>query len=263
MSSKEVIPALGLDSFSCPHCGALAQQHWFRVFARSFERGKKPLLRHLALLQEVDLRKMEDDKEKKAFKELTERLKKNQVTYQVVPYGEDCRWEMLNMHLSFCHSCDAWAVWIKDGLAWPLKDFGIEPHEDMPADVKVDFQEAAAIVDKSPRGAAALLRLALQKLMVDLGETGKNLNDDIASLVKKGLDSSIQRALDVVRVIGNNAVHPGEIDIKDDKATATALLNIVNLVVDRRISAQKRIDEMFQNLPAGARAAIAKRDKAE
>jgi hypothetical protein len=33
----------------------------------------------------------------------------------------------------------------------------------MPADVRVDFLEAASIVDQSPRGAAALLRLAIHE----------------------------------------------------------------------------------------------------
>ena len=60
-----------------------------------------------------------------------------------------------------------------------------------------------------------------------LGEKGKKIDDDIASLVRKGLEPDIQQALDVVRVTGNNAVHPGQIILEDDKATAVALFELV------------------------------------
>jgi hypothetical protein len=168
-----------------------------------------------------------------------------------------------NLFLSQCFSCKSYAVWLADALIHPTNKTMVEPHEDMPPGVKEDFLEASSIVDRSPRGAAALLRLALQKLMGDLGEKGKNINEDIKSLVAKGLESEIQKALDIVRAVGNNAVHPGELDLKDDKATAITLLNLVNIIVDRRISAAKRIDKMFRNLPTGALEAIAKRDATE
>ena len=96
--------------------------------------------------------------------------------------------------------------------------------------------------------------------MVELKLPGKNLNDDIAALVKKGLDERLQKALDVVRVVGNNAVHPGEIDLKDDKAIAVELFRLVNLIVETMIAVPKRIDEMYGDLPPGALAAIDKRD---
>lgn len=259
MAPKYVEPALGLDSFSCPHCGALAHQYWFRVLAKSFDRDKKPVVvddMHLAAL----IHHASQDQQPHILV-LKERFDKNEITYRTYSYSIDAGWEMVNLHLSRCHSCGGFTVWIKDQIAWPITIVEIEPNGDMPPDVKADFVEAASIVKLSPRGAAALARLALQKLMVDLGEKGKKLDDDIASLVKKGLDEPIRKALDVVRVIGNNAVHPGVIDLKDDAATATSLLQLVNLVVDRRISVQKRIDEMYAGLPPGALAAIEKRDR--
>ena len=130
----------------------------------------------------------------------------------------------------------------------------------MPADIRLDFEEAAKIVDLSPRGAAALLRLAIQKLVAHLGEKGRDINGDIANLVKKGLDLQIQRALDIVRVIGNEAVHPGQIDLRDDKLMAMQLFDLVNLVVDNMISRPKQIDEMYEKLPEEKRTAIEKRD---
>jgi hypothetical protein len=55
-------------------------------------------------------------------------------------------------------------------------------------------------------------------------------------------------------------VHPGEIVLKEDPGTAIALLQLINIVVEKRIATQKRIEEMFGNVPPGALEAIQKRD---
>ena len=131
----------------------------------------------------------------------------------------------------------------------------------MPEDIKTDFLEAAAIVDTSARGAAALLRLCIQKIVVHLGEKGKDLNHDIGKLVEKGrINEAIQKALDVVRVVGNNAVHPGVIDFNDNKAIATKLFRLVNVIVESTIAAPKHIEEMYETvMPETALVAIEKR----
>lgn len=82
----------------------------------------------------------------------------------------------------------------------------------------------------------------------------------ITALVKKGLDVRVQRALDVVRVIGNNAVHPGHIDLRDDRAAAEKLFGLVNLIAERMISQPKHVQELYESLPEGARKAIEKRN---
>lgn len=250
--AKEVAPQLGLDSFSCPHCGALAHQHWFEVLVNSFERGQKPFVYQWTSLNAVDLKKFEDEKDLKKFAAFKKRFRKNEVTYEVHSYGKSCNWEMINVEASMCHSCDGFAIWVKGAIAWPAHEVHVEPHPDIPASIKDDFLEAASIAQMSPRGSAALSRMIIQKLMVELGEKGDNINEDIGALVQKGLEVEIQQALDVVRVVGNNAVHPGKIDLKDDTGIALALLQLINLVVERRIATQKRIGEMFANLPPGA-----------
>ena len=78
-------------------------------------------------------------------------------------------------------------------MIYPVSSKAPLPVEDMPKDVKEDFIEARNIVNASPRSAAALLRLSLQKLMIHLEEKGKDLNEDIKNLVKKGLPQKIKK----------------------------------------------------------------------
>jgi hypothetical protein len=166
-----------------------------------------------------------------------------------------------NIFISKCYSCEELSVWQADTIIYPPSKHEAVPNPDLPDEVKLDFEEAAVIVDKSPRGAAALLRLGLQKLISEVGGKGKNINEDIADLVKKGLPVQIQQALDIVRVIGNNAVHPGEINLRDDRETAIRLFGLINLIAETMIAQPKQIAEMFGQLPSGALESIEKRDK--
>jgi hypothetical protein len=61
-------------------------------------------------------------------------------------------------------------------------------------------------------------------------------------------------------VIGNNAVHPGKIDLRNDRETAERLFVLVNMITDIMISQPKAIQEMSGKLGTGALAAIEKRD---
>ncbi|NOD30024.1 DUF4145 domain-containing protein [Ruegeria atlantica] len=131
----------------------------------------------------------------------------------------------------------------------------------MPKNVREDYYEAALILDASPRGAAALLRLGLQKLCVHLGEPGKHIDTDIASLVSKGLDVRVQQALDAVRVIGNEAVHPGSIDLRANRETAEMLFQLMNLIVEKMISEPKHVQSVYDKLPQTKREAIERRDQ--
>jgi hypothetical protein len=123
-----------------------------------------------------------------------------------------------------------------------------------------DYAEAAQIVRQSPRAAAALLRLAIQKLCASLGGSGKNLNNDIAELVKNGLPVKVQKMLDTVRVIGNHAIHPGEINLDDQPQIAEALFRLVNIIAEKMIAEPKEIDALYGTLPEKEKEQIAKRD---
>jgi len=166
-----------------------------------------------------------------------------------------------NLHLSKCYNCKKIAVWVYDRIVFPVIKAGDLPNADLPPDILADFEEARGIVNESARGAAALLRLCIQKLCKHLGEKGKNIDDDIASLVRKGLSPRVKQSLDIVRVIGNEAVHPGTLDLKDDRDTALQLFGLVNAIAQQMISHPKAVEEMYAKLPEGKRKAIEQRDK--
>ncbi len=136
-------------------------------------------------------------------------------------------------------------------------------HHDMPEDCKSDYEEARDIVGRSPRGAVALLRLCLEKLLKHLGQEGMSINDAIKALVADGLSPRIQQALDICRVVGNNAVHPGELNIQDTPEIAHQLFQMINFIVEDRITRPKEVQALFDQLPKGAVDAIAKRDGAK
>jgi len=143
---------------------------------------------------------------------------------------------------------------------FPANKATIEPNSDLPDDIIHDFEESREIVDASPRGAAALMRLCIQKLCKHLGEKGKCIDEDIASLVKKGLDPLVKQSLDIVRVIGNEAVHPGVLDLKDDKETALRLFDLLNAIANQMITHPKTVASLYEKLPPEKREAIERRD---
>ncbi|WP_353642928.1 DUF4145 domain-containing protein [Mesorhizobium sp. WSM2239] len=167
---------------------------------------------------------------------------------------------LVNLSLSQCRECSQFAIWLHTRMLWRPTFEAPLPSEDMPELVRKDYLEAAEVFPHSAKAAAALLRLAIQHLCMELGEDGKNINEDIAVLVRKGLDPQVQKALDIVRVTGNNAVHPGTMSEDDVRATAEKLFNLVNIICEYMITRPKHIDELFVGLPPGALEQIKRRD---
>jgi len=161
---------------------------------------------------------------------------------------------------AWCTHCQNESIWVGENLIYPAFTQAPPPNPDIPEEILHDYKEASRIANNSPRGAAALLRLCVQKLCKHLGEPGKNINADIASLVKKGLNPTIQKSLDVVRVIGNEAVHPGTIDLNDEPQTVIALFNLVNIITEAMITQPKMIEALYGSLPTEKRDQIEQRD---
>jgi hypothetical protein len=171
-------------------------------------------------------------------------------------YGQDD-----NLMFCRCSHCGQFSIWVSTKMVYPNIRTVPLPNSDMPAGIKDDYDEARNIASDSPRGAAALLRLAIQKLCKHVGGKGDNVNDDIAELVKNGLPVKLQQALDLVRVIGNNAVHPGQIDLNDNPQVVDSLFGLVNVIVDVMITQPKHIAHLYDSvIPPSQQDAIKKRD---
>lgn len=255
---KYVSPSIAETAFNCPHCRALAKQSWFKLAANQHDKDELPQRFSENGIDQSVLKAMEPEQRERLLiwfdrvRTGIPTIEKNKGRYYY--------FDIFNMNVSQCFNCNKISVWIGSVLAWPASGDAPLPNPDLSDDVRLDFEEAGRILNLSPRGAAALLRLALQKLCKELGQKGENINADIAVLVEKGLDVRVQQALDVVRVIGNQAVHPGQIDLRDDRPTAEKLFGLVNLIADIMISQPKHIAAMFDGLPEQARKAIEKRD---
>ncbi|EPU3936557.1 DUF4145 domain-containing protein [Morganella morganii] len=224
--SEYVAPTFKGDAYHCPHCNVLSHMIW----------GALSSTRH----------------------------------------DGQSRWT--NFLCSTCSHCEQEMFWLvtdrgsplipllaaaKSGvMMYPDTMIAPIPSDDMPDDIKEDYLEAASIYQKSPRGAVALLRLGLQKLCVHLGGEGKNINADLAKLAEDELVSKkLIRSADIIRIVGNNAVHPGTISDDDFEDVSFKLFALINMIVQQGITEPKEVDNMFGSLPEGPRQAAENRDK--
>ena len=220
--SKYGEPDFQGKAFNCPHCEVFAKQNWFKGAKASTYQSKQLGPQPVS------------------------------VSYSGLADG---------LNLCYCDSCNKYSIWVNGDIIYPKSSKAPLPYAEMPEDVKKDYLEARTIINESPRGAGALLRLALQKLMPHLGEEGKNIDHDIGNLFKKGLSVDLKQAFDSVRVIGNESVHPGEIDITDNSEIVITLFDLLNIIVEEMIIKPKKIMEMYGRLPKNKKEGIENRDR--
>jgi hypothetical protein len=262
MSKAATPPSISATAFDCPHCGAFTTQHWYNLHAaRVDEKDRVPSIPDAEIREKISQDKELEPEYKKSLLRSVDKLLAGLILLDRNHNGTFVYNSVSNLHLSECYNCKKIAVWVHGNLVFPGQRVGPVPNIDLPQELIADFEEARAIVASSPRGAAALMRLVIQKLCAHLGEKGKNIDDDIACLVSKGLNPLVQKSLDVVRVIGNEAVHPGTIDLKDDSGTALRLFGLVNAIADQMITHPKSVQEMYDQLPPGKLAAIDARNE--
>ncbi len=214
INDKKYYPAEYLKGqFNCPFCGVFAKQFWANLSADE-----------------------------------NSRYRSNRLLVSLSQFNQDFS---NNWAVSKCHHCEDKIIWHDEKIIYPRTLIVEEPGDDLPDDIKDLYLEAANVFNDSPKASAALLRLAVQKLCLFLGGKGKNINDDIKKFVKDGLDKKIQRSLDILRVTGNNAVHPGTINIDENSAIVLKLFELINLIADEMITKPKGVSDFYDMLPDG------------
>jgi hypothetical protein len=220
-------PTFGAESFSCPHCNDVAHQDWFSLFLKPENASGVDVL----IPETITARILQGGSEWSDIKELdqfVERLKKHEITYLYQKHSQSVKAKMANLHVSGCHGCNGFALWVGDRLVFPCN---VDKTPDL---AEEDFAEAAAILKQSPRGATALMRVCIQKLVPLLKQDGRYLKDYISSLVRKGLEVEIEQATEVLQVLRNEPGQPASLETQGDKAMALRFIDSLKAVLERR-----------------------------
>jgi hypothetical protein len=263
-------PSIKETTLSCPYCHRLAQQDWFKLYAWALP-SKEPL----PLMDEALMQVTIENNIKTGLNNITPKmLEKWHATAVVqkekarlgevffIPHVESryCDNAISAMWGSQCFSCKNVALWLGESLIHPRICTAPVASPDLPEDIRVDVEEARTVLNDSPRASAALLRLAIEKLCNQLtGKPKLKLDDKIALLVQDGLHPRTQQALDAVRVIGNEAVHPGKMDLNDDRDTALTLFSLVDVIVHDTLTRTKIAEKAYALLPESTKNAILQR----
>lgn len=244
-------PNIGGKKFTCPHCGVLAKQDWTDVIriTEVFNR----FLSHLYWDYRQEIDAFAQNYVKSFLDFLTSKISeaKSESVLMGIP---SC------VKFAICQYCSKPSIWLEREMIYPRSSPFPAPNEDMDDEIKGLYLEAAKIFQDSPRASAALLRLCVEGLCRQLGEKG-GLNACIGNLVNKGLDEGMQQALDYCRVIGNNAVHIGEIDVEEGSDKVPTLFYLVNDIAQEMITKPKERKEKYSFLPEQSRKQIERRDK--
>ncbi len=251
-------PIFGEIRFSCPHCGALAHQYWALTRHREVAKNWTPKELHnpLAHMYVTGISAAEALK-KVIGKKVTLHDDEDRGNTQLIR----------NLHSSRCDSCGNISIWLQEKLVYPAAAPTGMANLDMPAQVRTLYDEAGAVFRTSPRAAAALLRLALQHLLIALGEKGDNICEDINKLVDKGLDADTALTMDTIRIVGNESAHPGIINVNEEPEIAAVMFELLNEIVKDMISKPMQKEAIRKILPEKKRVEIerklAKRDRGD
>lgn len=136
---------------------------------------------------------------------------------------------------------------------------GSEVPEEIPEKYRVDYIEAKAVLEISPKASAAISRRVLQNVLQnEVGIKGTNLSKQIDSFLEMpNVPSHLSKSVDAIRNIGNFAAHPnketntGEIvDVEPGEADwiLEVLLSLFDFIFIQPKRIEKRRSELNKKL---------------
>ena len=138
MTSKPLNPTLGAKSFSCPSCGALSHQTWYKLYALQFDDNDHPVI----LRSDAPDRVMEDISVDLETRQSVADYFKRRLTQRPFFEPNEQKWMgsgLENVWVSSCYSCNTLAIWVWDKLISPSSRFVAEPNADLDDEIKLDF----------------------------------------------------------------------------------------------------------------------------
>lgn len=230
----------GENVFYCPHCNIKAKQDWYHVMLN----------------------------ERVVNEYITPKIESYYDVIEGAGYFEyedsDIREDNI-LAFSMCHACGKYSLWSDHTLVYPQKNVVKPPSDFMPSDVKEIYQEASGVLTISPRASSALLRLALERLLPQVGAKKDSINNMIGQLVsEKKIMRRTKEAMDALRIIGNDSIHSNEIVLdenRDEEKTALTLFRLLNRIVNETIGAEKELEEIYNGLPKSKLDGIKNRDQ--
>ena len=151
--------------------------------------------------------------------------------------------------LAKCHVCNKSSMWVEEKMVYPFVSTAPQPHSDMPGNIRKIYEEARNVVQISPRSAAVLIRVLIEELTKELGETEGSLHQRIINLKEQGLTEEVVDYLISVKTITNElGAHAGALDInnKVKRKNINKLFVAVNIVIDETISRSKNIRDLSE-----------------
>src|SRR5580692_11061687 len=105
MSGKPVPPSISSVAFSCPHCGAFADQFWYNTYAVSIREHGTPYRMTAAEAEVFAKDSAIPIAARERFNETNARMVAGEVLFESNENSQYRAPSVLNLSLSVCHSC--------------------------------------------------------------------------------------------------------------------------------------------------------------